>query len=142
MSGPLSPTLLGLAASFRDEATHAEPYNPGAAYAWRRAADAIEQAVREAADELLTLEQAAELSGYSAERLRHLIADGAIPQAGRKGAPRIRRGDVPRKAGKARAGATAGPQGYDPTADALSLLGRANGSQGGQQRGRRRSAHG
>ncbi|MDB4890458.1 MAG: hypothetical protein JWL61_2313 [Gemmatimonadetes bacterium] len=36
-------------------------------------------------------------SGYSADRLRHKIAAQEIPNAGRKGSPKIRRADLPRK---------------------------------------------
>lgn len=133
MSAPLTPSLLELAASFRDEAAAAEPYNAGAAYAWRRAADAIELAVRGNADEALTLEQAAAESGYSAERLRKLIADGTLPQAGRKGAPRVRRGDLPKRA-KASPDVPTGPRGYDPAADALSLASRAHTASQGRRR--------
>jgi hypothetical protein len=51
-------------------------------------------------DELLTLDAATTESGYSAERLRHLVADGAVPNAGRRGAPRVRRGDLPKRANR------------------------------------------
>ena len=49
-------------------------------------------------EELLTLTQVAQLSGYSKDYLRELLYTGTIPNAGRKNAPRIRRRDVPRKA--------------------------------------------
>jgi hypothetical protein len=49
-------------------------------------------------DELLTLRQAARESGYSADHLGRLVKTGAIPNAGRPHAPRIRRRDLPRKA--------------------------------------------
>ena len=58
------------------------------------------EAMREANDQQLTLSEAASESGYSVRRLRELIAEGRIPNAGRKGAPRIRRADVPRRAGQ------------------------------------------
>ena len=57
----------------------------------------LREALREAADEVLTLSEAAAESGYSESRLRHLIADGTIPQAGERGRPRVRRGDLPSK---------------------------------------------
>lgn len=53
--------------------------------------------LREHLDEELTLQKAAEESGYSVSHLQHLVADGEIPNAGRKGRPRIRRGDLPIK---------------------------------------------
>lgn len=90
----------------------------GAARALEAAADELEGALRAAADETLTLTQASRESGYSARRLRELIADGTIPQAGRKGAPRIRRGDLPVRPGHT--GSAAG--GYDPAEDARQLV--------------------
>lgn len=53
-------------------------------------------------DEELTLAEAAEVSGYSKSHLRHLVSDGEIPNAGRKGRPRIRRADLPMKHGEPR----------------------------------------
>lgn len=50
-----------------------------------------------------------------ADTLRHLVRQEKIPNAGKKGAPRIRRGDLPRKPGKTAASA------YDPNADAMRL---------------------
>lgn len=47
------------------------------------------------ADELVTLSEAAALSGYSTRHIRNLD----LPQHGRKGAPLYRRGDLPCKPG-------------------------------------------
>ena len=60
-------------------------------------ADQLDAAVCDANADLLTLSQAALESGYSRSRLRHLVSDGKLPNSGRKGNPRIRRGDLPRK---------------------------------------------
>lgn len=79
-----------LAGRYRDER--------GAALFRLHAAE-LEEELRAAADEELTLTEAARESGYSADHLRHLVADGAIPNAGKHGRPRIRRGDLPRKPG-------------------------------------------
>ena len=79
-------------------------------------ARALEDRDRTRADELLTYQEAARESGYHADTLGHLVREGKIPNATRKGAPRIRRGDLPRKPGKPQASA------YDPSADALSLI--------------------
>ncbi len=49
----------------------------------------------------MNLTQAAEESGYSDDHLGRLVKDGTIPNAGRPGAPLIRRGLLPRKAGVA-----------------------------------------
>ena len=48
---------------------------------------------------LLTLVEAEGESGYSADHLGRLVRSGAIPNAGRPNAPRIRRRDLPRKVG-------------------------------------------
>lgn len=48
-------------------------------------------------DEILSVREASRESGYSTQHLRALIADGAIPNAGVKGRPRVRRGDLPTK---------------------------------------------
>ena len=46
----------------------------------RRHADQLDAALSDHADEGLTLAQAARESGYSASRLRHLVAGGGDPQ--------------------------------------------------------------
>ncbi|GIW51245.1 MAG: hypothetical protein KatS3mg081_0600 [Gemmatimonadales bacterium] len=51
------------------------------------------------ANALLTLQEAARESGYSADHLGRLIRQGRIPNSGRPGAPLIRRGDLPLKPG-------------------------------------------
>ena len=68
---------------------------------YRRHAAELQEALRVSADEVLTLTQASSESGYSESRLRHLLADGSLPQAGERGRPRVRRGDLPSKAAKA-----------------------------------------
>lgn len=75
--------------------------------------------------ELLTLTVAAARSGYSAEHLGRLIREGAIPNAGRLNAPRIRVRDLPRKPKGGLAGAAPAP--YDPQTDARTLLSRQRG---------------
>ena len=49
-------------------------------------------------DDVLSLVEAAQESGYSAGHLGRLVRDGTIPNAGRSNAPKIRRADLPRKA--------------------------------------------
>jgi len=51
--------------------------------------------------ESLTLQQAAEESGYSYSQLQSLVAAGRLENLGVKNAPRVRRGDLPRKPGRA-----------------------------------------
>ena len=52
---------------------------------------------------ILTLTEAAEQSGYSASHLGRLVREGAVPNAGRPGAPRIALKDLPLKGRSARA---------------------------------------
>ena len=79
----------------------------------------VTQRAESAGDELLDLEAAARESGYSRQRIRKLIASGELPNAGRKGAPAVRRRDLPRKPG-----AKQRPAGsLNAAADAARLLG-------------------
>jgi len=101
----LAPTLASLAGAWRAKAAElrgfgAEP----AALALERAASELEAALAAAAGETLTLDEAAREARMSKDHLRHLVSSGAIPNAGRKGAPRIRRADLPRKAATPPAG--------------------------------------
>lgn len=65
----------------------------------RRTLDRVEEALRDAMNEPLSLEEASRESGYTKDRLSRLLREGSIPDAGRKHAPRIRRRDVPHKPG-------------------------------------------
>lgn len=65
---------------------------------WEKAAAEVEQVLRRWDRTTLTLREAARESGYSADHLGALVREGEIPNAGRKGAPRIRRADLPVKA--------------------------------------------
>ena len=58
----------------------------------------VEEVLRQEDDALLTLLEAADESGYSAEHLGRLVRDGKVPNAGRPSAPRIARRDLPIKA--------------------------------------------
>lgn len=107
---------------WRVRAADLEVFAPPAAAAFRAAASELEEALLARADELLTLADAAAVSGYSARRLRELIADGTIPQAGRKHAPRIRRADLPVRPGATSTSSV--PAGYDLEEDAAELAGR------------------
>lgn len=88
-----------LVGQWRNRANELEPFAAPVSVAFRRAADELEDALAEAADEELTLQEAKALGGYAPRSLRQMIADGKLKNVGRKGAPRIRRADVPRKAG-------------------------------------------
>ena len=91
--------VLRLASNWRDEAKIiAKRGDERVALVLRQLADEVTQAVRAEEDEPLTLAEASRVSGFSADHLGRLIRDGSIPNAGRRGSPRIRRGDVPLKA--------------------------------------------
>lgn len=47
--------------------------------------------------DLLTLEEAAAWSGYSADHVGRLLREGKLANLGRKHRPRVRRGDLPTK---------------------------------------------
>lgn len=83
----------------------------------RRFAAELREAMRADQDRPLTVAEAALESGFSEDHLRHGVANGKIPNAGRKGAPRIRRADLPLK----RNGQ--GRTGVSPEAAAADILG-------------------
>ena len=65
-------------------------------------ADDLEETWRVWQEEPLTLEEAAEESGYSYSSLQKRVASGEIPNIGEPGAPRVQRQDLPRKAPRPR----------------------------------------
>jgi hypothetical protein len=93
---------------------------PGQATAVEALAEELDQVLRSELDVVLTLTDAAGESGYSAEHLGREVRQGRISNAGRQGAPRIRRGDLPRKAPCGIAASRTVT--YDAGADARSLL--------------------
>lgn len=67
------------------------------------AAAKVEQALRDETDRLLTLPQAAAISGYHPDSLARMVRDGQIPDLrppNSKGMIRIRRADLPIKPGQ------------------------------------------
>jgi AraC-like DNA-binding protein len=85
----------------------------------------LDTLVRAAANEPLSLREAAAESGYSPDHLARLIRTGELPNAGRPRAPKIRRGDLPAKRrGPAKRLAAPSATSYDLTTDARSLLAR------------------
>ena len=104
-----------LPAAWRGEADRLERFAPAAAVAFRDAAQQLEESQRAAASDVLTLEEAALASGFSKDHLRHQIATGMIANVGKKGRPRVRAGDLPKKAPRK-------PSPYDPSADAVQLV--------------------
>jgi hypothetical protein len=90
---------------WRKKAKELRPYTQSAATAFERAATELEQALNSYHHETLSLTEAARESGYSVEYLGRLVRHGMIPNPGKKGSPRIRRCDLPRKPGGAAADA-------------------------------------
>lgn len=108
--------LLELAERWEREASLLDAYGStaGAAAARKHAAELLE-AVHAIKEEVVTLTEAATASGYSKRRLRELVAEGKLENAGDRGRPRFRRGDLPTKPGR-------GADGFDPAAHARLLL--------------------
>jgi hypothetical protein len=87
----------GLVRTWRERADQLRPYATAAAAAFESAAAELEAAVAEEEATALSLEEAAEESGYSPDHLGRLVREGRIPNAGKKNAPRILRRSLPRK---------------------------------------------
>lgn len=68
------------------------------AVAYEKCAETLEEVLSREREAPLTLPEAAAESGYSADHLGRLVRQGKIPNAGRPGAPRIARGDLPIRA--------------------------------------------
>ncbi len=86
------------------------------------AAVLVERALRERADERLTLAEASVRSGYSQDHLARLIRKGQLPNAGRPHAPRIRAADLPsRRPRQHHVVVSQRPRVYDPVADARAI---------------------
>ncbi len=91
--------LKGRIAAWHEEANRLDKLGCSQAAATLRVAAAeLEADVRSWEDDLLSLAEASQFSGYSADHLGRLVRDGKIPNAGRQNAPRIRRGKLPYKA--------------------------------------------
>jgi len=105
--GPLSTCvqrmnpLLKLAEQWRSQAEMLRRYgDERGATVCELHAGQLEAAWNDWQSEELRIAEAALESGYSEEHLRRRVRDGSIPNAGKPNAPRIRRGDVPRKPGQ------------------------------------------
>ena len=92
-------TVRGLPATWRRRAKALRRYGVETpATALERCADELDGALVERDETTYSLVEASRESGYSADHLGRLVRDGKIPNAGRPGAPRIARRDLPRKA--------------------------------------------
>lgn len=59
----------------------------------------LDEVSRCGTEPLLNLTQAARECGYSPDALGRMVRDGRIPNHGRRGAPKVLRSDLPRRAG-------------------------------------------
>lgn len=91
--------ITALGDRWREQGAQIAPYAPAAAQAFRECARELFDALRAHNDAVLTLAQAAAESGYNADHLGRQVRARRIPNAGRKGKPLIRRGDLPLKHG-------------------------------------------
>src|SRR5437660_2481237 len=87
-----------LAQKWRQEADRDEQRGlRDAAAMGRHFADELDAYEKNYENEILTLDQAATESGYSKDHLSWLQSQGRLPNAGKHGAPRVRRRDLPKK---------------------------------------------
>lgn len=106
-----TPPLDRLAERWKADAERLRQYGADAqARAVERCMEDLEQAREERRFETLTLTEASEVSGYSYSRLQEMVGE-EVENVGEPGAPRVRRGDLPRKPG----GATTGPREVEET---------------------------
>ncbi len=91
-------TLEQLPTAWRERAELIRPYAEPAAKAWDAAAEELEHQLRDREDELLNLTQASKECGYTPDWLGRLIRRERLDNYGRSGAPKVRRGDLPKKA--------------------------------------------
>jgi hypothetical protein len=109
--------LLKLVSRWREEADLLRGYGAEeAATATEKHAREVVEALKRAEDASLTLAESSKESGYSKRRLSEMVAEGKIPNIGRRGSPRLRRGDLPMKPKGA-------PDGFDAAAEARSVMG-------------------
>lgn len=95
----MNPGLDALADEWREKAEDLRQYGADAqAQTLEAAADDLEERVAAIRLQTLTLREAAEESGYSYSRLQEMVGD-ELENVGEPGAPRVRRGDLPRKPG-------------------------------------------
>ncbi len=93
-------SLQDLARRWRDEAAHLRHRGMDReAHLIESFANDYEETLQEWHVEALTLEVAADESGFKYSTLQQRLASGDLPNAGEKGAPRIRRCDLPDRGG-------------------------------------------
>jgi hypothetical protein len=94
----LNDPLMSLVSSWLTEAERFDAVGcEGHAKLARAYAQELEAWVEGLAEQVVTLQEASTLSGYSKDHLGRMTRDGKLVNRGQKGAPRIRRGDLPTK---------------------------------------------
>ena len=93
-----APRPESLPSAWRQKADWLRRYAPEVAAAFAQCATDLQAALDVAASELLTLREAAQVSGYSADHLGRLIREGRLQNHGRPRAPRLCRAELPHKA--------------------------------------------
>jgi hypothetical protein len=99
---------------------------PATAAAYRHAADELERDVNAWAEQMLSITDAAEESGYSVEHLRRLVREGKLSTERTNGSGSrilVRRGDLPAKPTRhpTEGAAPSGAEAYDPEEDARDI---------------------
>lgn len=91
-----APRPFDLVSAWRRQAVQYEHDGMGgAARLLHRVAGELEEAIRAEADTLLSLTDAARLSGYAADSLGRMVRTGRLTNYGRKHSPKLRIGDLP-----------------------------------------------
>jgi hypothetical protein len=98
----------------------------GAATALERAAEELEHTLRVEGDNLLTVTQAAVLTGRHPDTIGSAIRDGRLTNRGVKHRPRVQKAELVHVFPPSRIAGDGQPS-YDPAADARSILGARRG---------------
>ena len=121
----LEERLHGRVALWREQADRFEKHGcVEAAATYRVAADALERELDNWENELLSIKEAAEESGYSEETLRRKTRNGELPaerSPGKNTHLRIRRRDLCRNAGRVPKADSPASTAYDPLTDARDI---------------------
>ena len=126
VNAPQAAALHDLPSAFRAKACEWRAFaaeSQAATLDW--AAEQVENSLARREDEVLTLSEAAAEMGRSRDHVGRLVRKGTLPNAGRMGAPRVRRGDL--EARRIRPVAASEASDYDVNADVRSLLARRGG---------------
>lgn len=98
----VSSLIHQLITRWREQAAVLEPYAPAVAHALRECATETEAALRQEASELISLAEAALVSGYNVDSLGAMIRDGRLSNYGNKRRPKVKRSEIPKKPGARR----------------------------------------